>query len=59
VRAAMHARLGEIEAAHEALRTYRLARPEWTISMVAYHVPIEESLKRPFLDDLRKAGLPE
>jgi hypothetical protein len=55
----MHARLGEIEAAHEALRTYRLARPEWTISMVAYHVPIEESLKRPFLDDLRKAGLPE
>jgi class 3 adenylate cyclase len=58
-RAATFARLGQTEAAHEALRKYRLARPEWTISTVAYHMPMQESVKRSFLEDLRKAGLPE
>jgi class 3 adenylate cyclase/tetratricopeptide (TPR) repeat protein len=58
-RAATYARLGETEAAHEALRKYRLARPEWTISTVAYHIPMQELIKRSLLEDLRKAGLPE
>lgn len=58
VRTAALARLGRSEGAKRSIGRLLAENPGWTVAKEA-SFPMIESLERPYLDDLRKAGLPE
>jgi hypothetical protein len=58
LRAAAYVRLGQIDKAKAAMQRTLKQDLGWTLEKEA-SFPMIERLKRPYLDDLRKAGLPE
>jgi adenylate cyclase len=56
--AVAHVRLGHTEEARAAVTDYLKRNPGWTIRNEAVF-PMKEPFKQAYLDDLRKAGMPE
>jgi tetratricopeptide (TPR) repeat protein len=57
-RAVVYARLGRLDEARAAIDQLLRDRPGYTVRAEAF-LPVREPLKQAYLDDLRKAGLPE
>jgi TolB-like protein/class 3 adenylate cyclase len=57
-RAAVFARLGRLDEARAVIVQFLKDRPGYTLRDEAFR-PVKEPLKQAYLDDLRKAGLPE
>jgi TolB-like protein/class 3 adenylate cyclase len=56
--AAVYSRLGRLDEARAVIARYLEGRPGYTLQDEAFR-PVKEPLKQAYLDDLRKAGLPE